>query len=136
MTTAGRSECAWQLPTPRKSKLSSSKIKFLTKKVCFRYGQRAGRSGKIARRMRLRSAKVFSRWTQPATGTWARLHILSELILTPGRTSFYFLNQPGQADIQTDLFFDYQNNLKAYPIWQKWLCDHTPPMLVLWGRYD
>ena len=49
---------------------------------------------------------------------------------------FYFLNQPGQADIQTDLFFDYQNNLKAYPIWQKWLRDHQPPMLVLWGRYD
>jgi pimeloyl-ACP methyl ester carboxylesterase len=49
---------------------------------------------------------------------------------------FYFLNQPGQADIQTDLFFDYQNNLKAYPIWQKWLRDHQPPLLVLWGRYD
>jgi pimeloyl-ACP methyl ester carboxylesterase len=49
---------------------------------------------------------------------------------------FYFLNQPGQADIQTDLFFDYQNNLKAYPIWQKWLRDHQPPVLVLWGRYD
>jgi len=49
---------------------------------------------------------------------------------------FYFLNQPGQADIQTDLFFDYQNNLKAYPTWQKWLRDHQPPMLVLWGRYD
>lgn len=49
---------------------------------------------------------------------------------------FYFLNQPGQADIQTDLFFDYQNNLKAYPIWQKWLRDHQPPLLVIWGRYD
>src|SRR6266576_2878843 len=49
---------------------------------------------------------------------------------------YYFLNQPGQADIQTDLFFDYQNNLKAYPAWQKWLRDHQPPMLVLWGRYD
>lgn len=49
---------------------------------------------------------------------------------------FYFLNQPDQADIQTDLFFDYQNNLKAYPIWQKWLRDHQPPMLVIWGRYD
>jgi len=49
---------------------------------------------------------------------------------------FYFLNRPGQADIQTDLFFDYQNNLKAYPTWQKWLRDHQPPMLVLWGRYD
>jgi pimeloyl-ACP methyl ester carboxylesterase len=49
---------------------------------------------------------------------------------------YYFLNRPGQPDIQTDLFFDYQNNLKAYPAWQKWLRDHQPPMLVLWGRYD
>jgi len=49
---------------------------------------------------------------------------------------YYFLNQPGQGDIQTDLFFDYQNNVKAYPVWQKWLRDHKPPMLVLWGRYD
>jgi pimeloyl-ACP methyl ester carboxylesterase len=49
---------------------------------------------------------------------------------------FNFLNQPGHADIQTDLFFDYQNNVKAYPIWQKWLRDHQPPMLVMWGRYD
>ena len=49
---------------------------------------------------------------------------------------FYFLNQPGQADIQTELFFDYQNNVKSYPVWQKWLRDHQPRLLVLWGRYD
>jgi len=49
---------------------------------------------------------------------------------------YYFLNQPGQADIQISLFFDYQNNLKAYPVWQKWLREHQPPMLVMWGRYD
>ena len=49
---------------------------------------------------------------------------------------FYFLNQPGQADIQTELFYDYQTNVKSYPAWQKWLRDHQPPMLVLWGRYD
>jgi pimeloyl-ACP methyl ester carboxylesterase len=49
---------------------------------------------------------------------------------------FFFLNQPGQADIQTDLFFDYQNNVKAYPIWQKWLRDYQPPLLVMWGKYD
>jgi pimeloyl-ACP methyl ester carboxylesterase len=49
---------------------------------------------------------------------------------------YNFLNQPGQADIQTDLFFDYQSNLNDYPVWQKWLRDHQPPMLVLWGRYD
>jgi pimeloyl-ACP methyl ester carboxylesterase len=29
---------------------------------------------------------------------------------------FYFLNQPGQADIQTELFYDYQTNVKSYPI--------------------
>ena len=28
---------------------------------------------------------------------------------------YYFLNQPGQADIQLDLFYDYQNNVKSYP---------------------
>lgn len=49
---------------------------------------------------------------------------------------YYFLNQPGQVDIQTDLFFDYQHNVESYPLWQKWLRDHQPPMLVVWGRYD
>jgi pimeloyl-ACP methyl ester carboxylesterase len=49
---------------------------------------------------------------------------------------YYFLNQPGQADIQLDLFYDYQNNVKSYPKWQQWLRDHQPPLLVVWGRYD
>ena len=49
---------------------------------------------------------------------------------------YYFLNQPGQADIQLDLFYDYQNNVKSYPKWQQWLRDQHPALLVLWGRYD
>ena len=49
---------------------------------------------------------------------------------------YYFLNQPGQAEIQLDLFYDYQNNVKSYPKWQRWLRDHQPALLVLWGRYD
>jgi pimeloyl-ACP methyl ester carboxylesterase len=49
---------------------------------------------------------------------------------------YYFLNQPGQADIQLDLFYDYQNNVKSYPKWQEWLRQHKPPLLVIWGRYD
>ena len=49
---------------------------------------------------------------------------------------FYFLNQPGQAEIQTELFYDYQTNVKSYPTWQKWLRDHQPPLLVIWGKYD
>jgi pimeloyl-ACP methyl ester carboxylesterase len=49
---------------------------------------------------------------------------------------YYFLNQPGQTDIQLDLFFDYQNNIRLYPTWQKWLREHQPALLVIWGRYD
>src|SRR3984893_13421681 len=33
---------------------------------------------------------------------------------------FYFLNQPGQAEIQSDLFYDYRTNVDAYPKWQAW----------------
>ena len=47
-----------------------------------------------------------------------------------------FLQRPGQADIQTDLFFDYQTNVASYPAWQEWLRAHQPPLLVTWGCYD
>jgi len=49
---------------------------------------------------------------------------------------FYFLNRPGQGDIQTELFYDYQTNVRSYPAWQKWLRDNQPPLLVVWGKYD
>jgi pimeloyl-ACP methyl ester carboxylesterase len=49
---------------------------------------------------------------------------------------YYFLNQPGQADIQIDLFYDYRTNIAAYPKWQQWLRDNTPPLMVIWGKYD
>jgi pimeloyl-ACP methyl ester carboxylesterase len=32
-----------------------------------------------------------------------------------------FLARPGEADIQSNLFYDYRNNLAAYPAWQAWL---------------
>jgi pimeloyl-ACP methyl ester carboxylesterase len=46
------------------------------------------------------------------------------------------LSRPGQADIQTDLFYDYRTNVEAYPKWQAWLRERQPRLLVLWGRYD
>jgi pimeloyl-ACP methyl ester carboxylesterase len=49
---------------------------------------------------------------------------------------FAFLSQPGQGDIQSDLFYDYRTNVEAYPSWQKWMRDRQPRLLVLWGRYD
>ena len=47
-----------------------------------------------------------------------------------------FLARPGQHEIQTELFYDYQSNVAAYPAWQSWLRAHRPPLLVVWGRYD
>ena len=49
---------------------------------------------------------------------------------------FAFLSQPGQADIQSDLFYDYRTNVEAYPRWQEWMRETQPRLLVLWGKYD
>lgn len=49
---------------------------------------------------------------------------------------FAFLSQPGQADIQTALFYDYRTNVAAYPAWQAWMRKMQPRLLVVWGRYD
>jgi len=49
---------------------------------------------------------------------------------------FAFLSQPGQADIQSDLFYDYRKNVEAYPEWQAWMRKNQPPLPVVWGKYD
>ena len=49
---------------------------------------------------------------------------------------FAFLSQSGQADIQSDLFYDYRSNVEAYPRWQAWMRETQPRLLVLWGKYD
>jgi pimeloyl-ACP methyl ester carboxylesterase len=49
---------------------------------------------------------------------------------------YAFLNTPGQAQIQSDLFYDYRTNVDAYPKWQGWLQKTQPELLVLWGKHD
>jgi len=49
---------------------------------------------------------------------------------------FAFLSQPGQADIQSDLFYDYRTNVEAYPKWQAWMRARQPRLLVIWGKHD
>ena len=49
---------------------------------------------------------------------------------------FAFLSQPGQAEIQSDLFYDYRTNVDAYPKWQAWMRETQPRLLVIWGRYE
>jgi pimeloyl-ACP methyl ester carboxylesterase len=49
---------------------------------------------------------------------------------------FAFLSKPGQADIQTELFYDYRTNVDSYPKWQAWMRERKPRLLVVWGKHD
>src|ERR1700756_1412301 len=49
---------------------------------------------------------------------------------------YAFLNGPGQAQIQSDLFFDYRPNVDAYTTWQAWMRRTQPRLLVIWGKHD
>lgn len=43
---------------------------------------------------------------------------------------------PDYAEKQSDLIFDYQNNVKMYPEFQKYLRDYQPKLLAIWGKED
>jgi pimeloyl-ACP methyl ester carboxylesterase len=49
---------------------------------------------------------------------------------------FAFLSQPGQMDIQSDLFYGYRTNVDSYPKWQAWMRERQPQLLLIWGKYD
>lgn len=49
---------------------------------------------------------------------------------------YFKISRPGQARIQLDLFYDYQNNITQYPAWQKFLREEQPPTLLVWGKGD
>ncbi|UII35005.1 alpha/beta hydrolase [Fulvivirga ulvae] len=49
---------------------------------------------------------------------------------------FLNLSKPHAHKVNLDLFYDYQNNLKLYPKWQKYLREHQPPLLIVWGKND
>jgi pimeloyl-ACP methyl ester carboxylesterase len=49
---------------------------------------------------------------------------------------YAFLNSPGQAQIQSDLFYDYRTNVQNYQKWQAWMQKMQPRLLVIWGKHD
>ncbi|MFT5220350.1 MAG: pimeloyl-ACP methyl ester carboxylesterase [Gammaproteobacteria bacterium] len=46
------------------------------------------------------------------------------------------LSLEGNPQIQLQLFYDYQNNLPHYPVWQAYFREHQPPTLIVWGKND
>lgn len=49
---------------------------------------------------------------------------------------YHNISRPGGHEMALEMFYDYQNNLKEYPAWQKYLRDTQPPMLLVWGKND
>ncbi|OQW51063.1 MAG: alpha/beta hydrolase [Candidatus Raskinella chloraquaticus] len=46
------------------------------------------------------------------------------------------LDRPRVADIQTEILFNYKDNVANYPTWQAYLQAKQPPLLIVWGRND
>jgi len=48
----------------------------------------------------------------------------------------FFLDRPGNIQIQLELGYDYRKNVEEYPAWQHYLRAYQPPTLVVWGKND
>ncbi|MEY9887578.1 pimeloyl-ACP methyl ester carboxylesterase [Catenulispora sp. MAP12-49] len=60
-----------------------------------------------------------------------------ELIAPDGWTlDQHYLDLPGRDAAQIALALDYHGNVERYPRWQRWLAEHRPPALILWGDGD
>ena len=49
---------------------------------------------------------------------------------------YRFMERPNARRVQMDLFYDYRTNVAFYPKWQKFLREHQPKTLILWGQND
>ncbi|MFL6486158.1 MAG: alpha/beta fold hydrolase [Nitrososphaera sp.] len=49
---------------------------------------------------------------------------------------YFFMERPNAQRVQMDLFYDYRTNVEQYPKWQKFLREHRPKTLILWGQND
>ncbi len=49
---------------------------------------------------------------------------------------YYYVCQPGRAEMQNDLILDYRSNVALYPEFQQYLRTYQPPLLAVWGEND
>lgn len=46
------------------------------------------------------------------------------------------LDRAGNQEVQLALFYSYGSNPPLYPAWQRYLREHQPPTLIVWGKND
>jgi len=75
----------------------------------------------------------------PGTTRWQYIHgVVEESLVSPDGIALdnYYLAREGVADIQLDLFLDYQSNVALYPAFQAYFRKHHPRFLAVWGKND
>jgi len=91
-------------------------------------------------------------WTHPTPGLRAQFASAYALETIKGQYTFgtpdgsvgpdgytldyAYVQLPGRAEIQNDLIFDYQSNVRLYPEFQAYFRKHQPQLLAVWGKND
>ena len=60
----------------------------------------------------------------------------NSMIPISGQDEYAFLNSPGQAHIQSDLFYDYRTKVDSYPKWQAWMQKTQSKLSRFRGKHD
>lgn len=75
----------------------------------------------------------------PETTIWQYTHGVPNLTaVSPDGYSLdnFYLSRLGMAELQLDLFGDYESNVALYPAFQSYFRAHKPPLLAVWGKND
>lgn len=75
----------------------------------------------------------------PETTKWQYTHGVTDTALVAPESytlDTALMARPGNDEIQLDLLGDYATNIALYPAFQKYLRNHQPPLLAVWGKND
>ncbi len=75
---------------------------------------------------------------KPEATRWQYTHGADAALIAPESYTMdqVTLDSPGNAEIQLDLFGDYQSNVALYPKFQELFRTRKPPLLAVWGKND
>ena len=83
--------------------------------------------------------EALRQFLAPETTVWQYTHgVPDPTTVSPDGYSLdnFYLSRPGVAEVQLDLFADYQNNVALYPRFQEYFRTQRPPLLAAWGKHD
>ena len=83
--------------------------------------------------------EALRQFLAPETTIWQYTHgVPDPTAVSPDGYSLdnFYLGRQGVAEVQLDLFGDYQSNVALYPEFQRYFRAHRPPFLAAWGKND